>query len=107
MGSKGLSHLVSIGVGTLSIHVREFGTGNSEIASIGVCEKVVGLRECGGKKLNMVVYTHVPELSILYGIIKWTLFMELPPDNPGGPVAGMGESGNELLQKFWLFLRCL
>jgi len=42
MGSKGLSHLINIGV----------GTGNSEVISIGVGEKVVGLEECEGKEVE-------------------------------------------------------
>ena len=34
-----------------------------------------------------------------YRIIKWTLLKELTPDNPGGWVAGMGDSGGELFNK--------
>ena len=42
MGRKGLSHLINVGV----------GTGNSEVISIGVDEKVVGLGGCGDKELE-------------------------------------------------------
>ena len=44
MDSKGLSHLINIAVGT--------ETGNSEVIRIGVSEKVVGSRECGGKEVE-------------------------------------------------------
>ena len=49
-----------------------------------------------------------------YRIIKWTLLMELSPDNPGGWVAGMGtveviklkKQKEVKKQKLLLFLRC-
>ena len=41
-GQKDLSHLINVGV----------GTGNSEVTSIGVGEKVVGLRKCGSKEVE-------------------------------------------------------
>ena len=48
MGSKGLSHLINVGV----------GTGNSEFISIGIGEKVIGLGECGDKEVEQgKVYT--------------------------------------------------
>ena len=34
-----------------------------------------------------------------YQIIKWTFLMELPPDNPGGWVAGMRDSEGGLFSK--------
>ena len=42
MGSKDLGHLINVGVGTR----------NSEVICIGIGEKVVGLRECGGKEVE-------------------------------------------------------
>ena len=42
MSRKGLSHLISDGV----------GTGNSEVISIGVGEKIVVLGDCGDKKVE-------------------------------------------------------
>ena len=42
MGRKGISHLINVGV----------GSGNSEVISIGVGEKVVGLGECGGEEVK-------------------------------------------------------
>ena len=34
-----------------------------------------------------------------YRIIKWKLIMELPPDNPGGRLAGMGTAEVNYLAK--------
>ena len=42
MGSKGLSHLISVRV----------TMGNSEVICIGVGGKIVGLGECGGKDVE-------------------------------------------------------
>ena len=50
MGSKDLSHLINV----------EVGTGNSEVISIGADETVVGLGECAGKKLKWVGDIQVP-----------------------------------------------
>ena len=41
-----------------------------------------------------------------YRIIKW-IHMDLPPDNPAGRVAGMGDTRGELFRKKLLLLRDL
>ena len=46
MGSKGLSHLINVRV----------GTGNSEVISMRVGEMVVGLGEFGNKEVLIGIY---------------------------------------------------